>query len=168
MPRRYEAATPEAERPERSTGDPATNTARLLAAADRHVGGDARKASASASRIPDAAPAAMSGSARGGGGGRLRGTLGPRGHRGRALDAGREARRPGEEERGAWSGRSEHAIGLLEWPRGERDAVELSKSEVGKQPSRTARGVEVRTVNSHLGHGPFLFLFGWIAFVLPL
>jgi hypothetical protein len=107
VPRRYAAAKPEAERPERSTGDPATNTAMLLAAADRHVGGDARKVS----RIPDATPAAMSGSARGAGGGRLRGTLGPRGHRGRALDAEREERRRGEEESGAWSGRSEHAIG---------------------------------------------------------
>jgi hypothetical protein len=48
---------PEAERPERSSGEPATKMARLVAAADVHVGGYARKASATASRRPAAAPA---------------------------------------------------------------------------------------------------------------
>lgn len=79
--------------------------ARLLTAADRHVGGDARKASASAPLRP-AAAAVMSGSARGGGGDKWRDeTLGPRGNRGRVLGARRrderEGRRRGEDERGA-------------------------------------------------------------------
>lgn len=107
VPRRYAAAKPEAERPDRSTGEPATKMARLLTAADLHVGGDARKASASAPRSASAAPTAVSGSARGGETGTRGATLGPRGSRAEREEG---RRRRGGGETGASGGRREHAI----------------------------------------------------------